>query len=379
MAWNEPGSGPRPGGDGQDPWGRKPSDAPDSPGLLDKLAGGEPGGERQVVRLLLTGAIALWVLCGFYRVDQAERAVVLRFGAFHGITTAGLHWHPPLIDSVSTVNVEHTEQLPISETVITSDESIVDLSLSVQYRITDPRLYVLGASDPEDTLKHVTESAVRHAVGNATMAEVLSEGRDQVVHDIQPRLQDSLDRFQTGLSVRSVNILDVLPPKEVKSAFDDVIRATEDKGRMQNQAETYANGILPEARGQAARMIADAEADKQESIDHAQADVARFQGLMAEYRQSPSVLRTRLYYDTMEAVLSKASQVVIEPKDTHLSLTLAKSVAAGVQAPAATPDAPAAASAGSATPAAAAGQPAAQSSVLTRDASRPGRNLEDAR
>lgn len=378
MAWNEPGSGQRPGGDGQDPWGRKSADRQGGSGLFDKLqdavSGNDPGGERQLTRLLMLGAFALWVLFGFYRVEQAERAVLFRFGAYHSIETAGLHWYPPLIESIEKVNVERTEQLPLNASMITGDENIVDISLSVQYRISDPRLYVLGVTDPESTLTHATESALRHVVGSATMTQILNEGRAKVARDIQPRLQAYLDSYKTGLTVRNVNILEALPPKEVKAAFDDVIRAKEDKERLKNQAETYANGIVPEARGQAARLTADATAYKQEVVDRAQGDASRFQGLLAEYRQNPGVLRSRLYFDTMESVLSKTSKVVVEPKGAAplLYLPMDKLVSPDAAGPATTP----AASAATAPTGVA---PSARDAQSGRDATRSGRNLEDAR
>ncbi|PQA49455.1 FtsH protease activity modulator HflK [Amnimonas aquatica] len=320
MAWNQPGSGQKPGGDNQDPWGRRPSAGGGGKGgnnVLDKLqgmfGGGDPQSEKQLTRLLLVGAVGLWAIFGFYRVEQAERAVLLRFGEFQSVQTAGLHWHPPLVDSLRKVNVERTEQMPLNASMITEDENIVDISLSVQYRIADARLYVLAVADPQSTLAHATESALRHVVGSAKMAQVLGEGRAKLAQDMQPRLQAYLDLYKTGLSVRNVNILEALPPRDVKSAFDDVIRAKEDKERLKNQAETYANGIVPEARGQAARLVADASAYKQEVVDRASGDASRFKGLLGEYRQNPSVMKSRLYLETMESVLGKTSKIVVEP------------------------------------------------------------------
>lgn len=376
MAWNQPGSGQQPGGGNQDPWGRKPSAGGGrggaGGGFMDKLqsifGGGDPQGEKQLSRWLLIGAVGLWALFGFYRVEQAERAVLLRFGEFQSVQTAGLHWHPPLMDSVRKVNVERTEQMPLNASMITEDENIVDISLSVQYRIADPRLYVLAVADPQSTLSHATESALRHVVGSAKMVQVLGEGRSRLAQDMQPRLQSYLDRYKTGLSVRNVNILEALPPKDVKAAFDDVIRAKEDKERLKNQAETYANGIVPEARGQAARLIADATAYKQEAVDRATGDASRFKGLLGEYRQNPAVMRSRLYLETMEAVLSKTSKIVVEPNGAAPLLYIPMDKLAGGNA--------------GSTPAAevlpSGAIPPAQTSG-SRDATRGGRNLEEAR
>lgn len=320
MAWNQPGSGQQPSGG--DPWGRKSPSGNGGNGngspLLDRLGqifkGGDDQGEKSLIKLVALGALALWALLGFYRVEQAERAVVLRFGEFLSVETAGLHWNPPLIDSVRKVNVERTEQMPLNATMITEDENLVDISLTVQYRIEDPRKYLLDVANAESTLAHATESALRHEAGSAKMNQVLGEGRAKLAQDMLPRLQGYLNRYDAGLSVRSVNILEALPPKEVKAAFDDVIRAKEDKERLKNQAETYANGIVPEARGQAARLVADATAYKQEVVDRALGDASRFKGLLVEYRQSPQVMRNRLYLDTMESVMSQNRKVVVEPK-----------------------------------------------------------------
>ncbi|WP_022955037.1 FtsH protease activity modulator HflK [Perlucidibaca piscinae] len=379
MAWNQPGPGQQPGGDSQDPWGRKPSGGRPQGGgedLLQKLkglfGGSDPQGEQQLTRYLLVGAVGLWALFGFYRVEQAERAVLFRFGDYQSVQTAGLHWHPPLVDNVRKVNVERTEQMPLNATMITEDENIVDISLSVQYRIADPRLYVLAVANPESTLAHATESALRHVVGSAKMTQVLGEGRARLAQDMQPRLQAYLDRYQTGLSIRNVNILEALPPKEVKAAFDDVIRAKEDKERLKNQAETYANGIVPEARGQAARLIADATAYKQEVVDRATGDASRFRGLLGEYRQNPQVMRSRLYLETMESVLGKTSKIVVEPNGAAPLLYIPMDKLAAGTAAGGTP----AAELLSQNPAAAV--PPAQTGG-SRDSVRGGRNTEEAR
>lgn len=375
MAWNQPGSGQDPNGN-RDPWGgRKPSGGSGggSNPLVDKLqkvfGGGDPDGEKQLTRLLLVGAVVLWALFGFYRVEQAERAVVFRFGEYSKMEAAGLHWRPALMDNIRKVNVERTEQMPLNATMITEDENIVDISLTVQYRIADPKSYVLAIASPESTLAHATESALRHEVGSAKMTQVLGEGRAKLAQDMLPRLQSYLDRYNSGLSVRNVNILEALPPKDVKSAFDDVIRAKEDKERLKNQAETYANGIVPEARGQAARLIADASAYKQEVVDRATGNASRFQGLLAEYRLNPQVLRTRMYLEAMESVMSQNRKVVVEPGGAspllYLPMDKLNAAAAATTSP---------------VPNSGAAQyiPPANTGSL-RDVQRPGRSLDGAR
>ncbi|MFN3587199.1 MAG: FtsH protease activity modulator HflK, partial [Moraxellaceae bacterium] len=230
----------------------------------------------------------------------------------YGTQTAGLHWAPPLIDRVQKVDIQNTRRSSLNATMITEDANIVDIALDVQYRVSDAKKYLMHVSDPEASLLHASESALRHVVGSSKMVVILNEGRATIARDMQPRLQRYLDSYQTGLTVVAVSVLEALPPKDVKAAFDDVIRAKEDMERLRNQAETYANGIIPEARGQAARLLAEAEGYKQEVVDRATGDAARFDQLINEYRKAPGVTRTRLYQETMEAVLGKTTKIVVE-------------------------------------------------------------------
>ncbi len=377
MAWNQPG-GQQPGG-GKDPWGRgtggQNRGGAGANEWLEKLqgmfGGGNPQGEKQVTKLVIVGVLVLWSLFGFYRVEQAEQAVTFRFGQFTGIKTAGLHWHPPLIDSYRKVNVERTQQMPLDSTMITKDENLVDISLQVQYRIADPKLYTLAVVNPESTLAHAAESALRHVVGSSRMTMILNEGRAAIAQDIQPRLQSYLDTYKAGISVRNVNILEALPPKDVKAAFDDVIRAKEDMERLKNQAETYANGIVPEARGMAARLTADANAFKQEVVDRAVGDASRFDAIMSEYRANPTIVRTRMYLETMESVLGKANKVLVEPTGAspllYLPIDKMTQGSAGAAAPTVVD------------PLAALNKVPAASTGSARDTGRPTRNMQEVR
>lgn len=324
MAWNQPDNGNKPGDDRpNNPWGGRPSGGGSKPpsgddplqkinDLFKRYLGGNNGGDAGLFKVIAIGAVVLWAITGFYRVEQAERAVVFRFGEFHSVQSAGLHWHPRVMDSIQKVDVENVQQMPLNATMITEDENIVDIALSVQYRVLDAQKYVMQVSNPESALLHATESALRHVVGSAQMTQALTEGRAKIALDMQPRLQAYLDRYNTGIQVGRVNVLEVLPPKQVKSAFDDVVRAKEDRETLKNQAETYAKGIIPEAKGQAARMEAESTAYRQEVIDRAKGDAARFDQLVTEYRKAPGVTRNRLYIETMEEVMGKTSKIVVE-------------------------------------------------------------------
>ena len=349
MAWNQPGNkGERPnpwGGGGGNKGGNNPPGLDDLLKKLNGMFGGGSGGgkfkETDLIKWVLGGVVVLWLVFGFYRVEQAEEAVILRFGKIYSTQTAGLHWRPPLIDRVQKVNIQRVEQSALNATMITEDANIVEIALSVQYRISDAKKYLMKVSNPESSLNHATESALRHVVGSSKMIYILNEGRATIARDVQPRLQGYLDSYNTGLTVTGVNILEALPPKEVKAAFDDVIRAKEDKERLKNQAETYANGIVPEARGQAARLMAEAEGYKLEVVDRASGDASRFDQLIAEYRKAPGVTRSRLYYETMESVLSKTSKVVVDGNNNQmLYLPLDKMIPQTPAATAPTPVAP---------------------------------------
>ncbi len=334
MAWNQPTNGQNNGGGNNTPPpsgnnppppnnGQRP---PDIDEMLKKINQnferwfGGNNGNSDTTALKIAGAVvvALTVVAGFYRVEQAEEAVVLRFGKYNSTQTAGLHWAMPLVDEVKKVNIQRIEQIPLNARMITEDTNIVEISLTVQYRILEPVNYLLKVNDPEASLLHATESALRHVVGGSKMTHILNEGRATLARDIQPRLQQYLKTYQTGIEVSGINILEALPPKEVKASFDDVIRAKEDKERLQNQAQTYSNGIVPEARGQAARLLAEANGYKLEVVDRAKGDAARFDQLVVEYKRSPQVIRQRLYLETMESVLAKTNKVVVEPTGNNM-------------------------------------------------------------
>lgn len=320
MAWNQPNNGGNGSNNGQRP--------PEVDDFLKKInqnfdkwfgSGGQQGNsDTGALKIALVVVGALTVLSGFYRVEQAEEAVVLRFGKYNSTETAGLHWAMPLVDEVKKINIQKVEQVPLTARMITEDTNIVEINLSVQYRIVQPVDYLLKVSQPELSLLHATESALRHVVGGSKMGQVLNEGRATLARDIKPRLQGYLNQYKTGLEVTGVNIIEALPPKEVKAAFDDVIRAKEDKERLKNQAETYANGIVPEARGQAARLLAEANAYKQEVVDRAKGDAARFDQLVVEYKKSPQVIRQRLYLETMESVLARTNKVIVEGNGNNM-------------------------------------------------------------
>ncbi len=325
MAWNEPGKD-------KDPWGGRDSgknnDGPPDldeafKKLQDKLngifgggsGGGKSSGGANFGPLFAIAAIiaaVFYVGAGVYQVDAKERALVLKFGAFSEIKTEGLNWNAPFITEVYIVNVTGERQYPSRGLMLTEDESIVELPITVQFNVSDVRAYVLNVKDPEVSLRHATDSAVRHVIGSTELNQVLSEGRQAIAAEVKQRLQTYMDSYGAGIQVINVNIQEARPPEEVRSAFDDVIKAKEDEARLKNQAQAYANGIIPEARGRSQRMIEEAEAYKAEVIARAEGETDRFENLLTEYKRAPEVTRQRLYLETMESVMKNSSKVMVD-------------------------------------------------------------------
>lgn len=332
MAWNEPGN------NDNDPWGgggRKgpeqgPPDIDEVIRSLSKKLNGVFGGgsgstngsgassgggfSAGLLAGLIVVAAAIWAFGGFYIVDQAERGVVLRFGKVLDATVQpGLHWNPPLVDEVSLVNISQLSAKTYdSNAMLTTDENIIDIEVTVQYRIEDPVKYVLAVQDPQRSLDNAAESAIRHVVGGNAMDQILTTGRDRVADDVQQRLQDYMNNYNTGILVSQVNVVDAQPPQAVRPAFDDVIRAREDEQRAQNQAQQYANQIIPEARGESQRRIEQANAYREEVIAEATGDASRFDQLLVEYQKAPEVTRQRLYIEALEDVMQASTKIMID-------------------------------------------------------------------
>ena len=326
MAWNEPGKD-------KDPWGGRGGNTEGPPDLseawkkfqkkLNSITGGGNGGSGGgsnsgsggaglLFGIVAVVAIVIYGLAGFYQIDTKERAVILQLGAFKEIKDEGLSWNAPLFTKVFIVNVTGERQYPTRGLMLTQDESIVELPLTVQYNVADVKAYVLNVRDPEVSLKHATDSALRHAVGSAQLSQVLSEGRENIANEVKLRLQTYLNNYGAGINVINVNIQQAQPPEEVRAAFDDVIRAKEDESRLKNQAQSYSNGMIPEARGKSQRLIEEAEAYRSEVIARAEGESDRFERLLIEYKKSPEVTRKRLYLETMEFVMSNASKVMVD-------------------------------------------------------------------
>jgi membrane protease subunit HflK len=343
MAWNEPGGN----SNNQDPWGgkRRGGDRKGPPDLdeafrklqesLNGLFGGGKkrsgnggdgggssggGGGLGLLGIGLVVLAAIWLYSAVYVVDEQEQAVVLRFGKYYETVGPGLNIYFPPMDRKYMENVTRERAYTKQGQMLTEDENIVEVPLTVQYKITNLQDYVLNVDQPEVSLQNATDSALRHVVGSTAMDQVLTEGRELMASEIKKRLQGFMDTYKTGITITQVNVQSAAAPREVQEAFDDVIRAREDEQRSRNQAETYANGVVPEARGQAQRIIEDANGYRDEVISRAKGEGDRFVKLVTEYRKAPEVTRQRLYLETMQDVYSNTSKVLVTGKDGQNNL-----------------------------------------------------------
>lgn len=317
MAWNQPGKG------NQDPWkGKDPGNEVEA--FVNRLKGMFGGGGSGGGANRGSGAgsnfnplpwvlvlIGVWVVFNSFKLmDERQRGVVLRFGEFNRIMTPGPNFKWPWpIETVTTVDATQVVEVSDEVRVLTQDENLIDIKLNTQFRRDDPRMYLFGSANPEQTLRDSAESAVREVVGRNTMDTVLFD-RAALVIEAQGRLQESLNFYQTGLTVVNFNLPDARPPEEVKEAFDDAISAREDKNRIENEARAYSSKVLPEARGVAARLRTEAEGYRVSAIARAEGDAQRFSLLAAEYRAAPDVTRKRLYLETMQEVMTGNPKVV---------------------------------------------------------------------
>lgn len=325
MAWNEPGGGP------QDPWksSRRGGEGPSLDQWLKDL-GGKLGGKGPAkgpgaggIGLLAGIGLAVWLASGIYIVNDGQRGVVMQFGKYVGTSLPGPHWHLPYpIQIVETVDVDQFRSKQMKMQILTSDENIVDVEVAVQYNVKDPAQYLFNTRDPDGTLQEVSQSAVREVIGKNSMDYVLTEGRAEIPGKVKALVQEILDRYATGLDVKSVTLQDAQPPEPVQPAFADAIKAREDEQRFINEAEAYANGIIPQARGQATQMIEEARAYRTRVTKAAEGEAKRFSELLVEYRKAPEVTRKRLYLETVENVLGKSSKVVMDVQGANNVLYL---------------------------------------------------------
>ena len=313
MAWNEPGNG-------KDPWKRDDREPNDLDKIVQNwqkrlggLLGGGPGVGSGGGYFLLIFAIAAWGLTGFYRVDEAERGIVQRFGAYTVTTMPGLHWHLPFpIEHVDLVNTIVVTDYAYRTEMLTADEQYVFIDMVVQYRRTDPVAYSFKVFEPELTLQDVTESALREVVGTSDLETLVTGRREEIASRTREVLQNTLDSYESGIVVTSISLENVNYPQGVQAAVDDAQKARNDSERYSLEADAYARDIIPRAHGDAARMIEDALAYQSRVIADADGEAARFEALLVEYEKAPRVTRDRLYIDAVEEVYRNSNKVILD-------------------------------------------------------------------
>jgi membrane protease subunit HflK len=341
MAWNDP------------QWGNKDNRKNSGPPDLDEIwkrlnerinslfggkgdggnggdGGSSPGslpGGGSLLGLLAILLALVWVASGFYIVDTGQRGVVLRFGQYSETTEPGPRWHLPWpIESREIVNVDQVRTVEIGyrtsvknkalkeSLMLTDDENIIDLQFAVQYILKDPKAYLFVNRSPDESVLQVAETAMREIVGRNKMDFVLYEGRAEIAARAKVLMQEILDRYDTGISISQVTLQNIQPPEQVQAAFDDAVKAGQDRERSKNEAEAYFNDVVPRARGLASRLKAESEGYKQAVIANAEGEASRFVQIATEYQKAPQVTRQRMYLDTMQTVMNNTSKVLVDQK-----------------------------------------------------------------
>ena len=344
MSLNDPQWGKRPGGGNQGP--------PDLEevwrnfqkkfgGLFGKRGGngsgsesGAPMGPKHLgggAVILASLILGIWVASGFYIVNEGQNGVVLRFGRYSEITSPGLRWHVPYpVESREIVNFAQVRSVEVGyrnnvkskvlkeSLMLTDDENIVDVQFAVQYVLKSPKDYLFENRTPEDSVLQAAETAIREVVGKSSMDYVVQQGRADVQDKVHKLMQTILDRYKTGIQIQKVNMQNAQPPEKVQAAFDDAVKAGQDRERQKNEGQAYANDILPKAKGIAARLMQEAEGHRQRVEQEAVGDAERFNQVVAEYKKAPQVTRDRLYLDAMQQIMANTTKIVVEKGGNNL-------------------------------------------------------------
>ena len=345
MAWNEP------GGEKRNPWNRPQQAQNDLDDVLrnfqrrlsalfgrggggGSLGSGQPSpGFSKGVSSILVLIAAVWVGSGLYRVDAQERAVILRFGKYMQTTGPGYNWHLPWpIEQKRIVNVSQQFSITDDARMLTADTNLVEVKSAVQYTKPDPRKYLFRVNDVEETLRQVSESAMREAVGQAQLDKALAFD-PSITDRAKNLLQKTLDNYDMGVNIISVKLGDVIVPEPVQDAQRDAIKADKDRQRYQQDAETYRNDVVPRARGQASKNLLDAEAYRLQVLALAQGETSRFDQVLNQYERAPAVTRERMYLETMENVYRNSRKVIVDTKGSNsmMYLPLEKLISQGAQ------------------------------------------------
>lgn len=301
----------------------------------EKPAGGKPLHFRGGIGLVAGLLLLMWVSSGFYIVNEGQRGVVLRFGKYIETTQAGLRWHMPYpVEVVESVNLSQVRTVEIGyrnnvrskvlkeSLMLTDDENIIDIQFAVQYILKNPEEFLFNNREPESAVMQAAETAIREVIGKSKMDFVLYEGREQVAAQTTVLMQEILDRYKIGVAISKVTMQNAQPPEQVQAAFDDAVKAGQDRERQKNEGQAYANDVIPKARGNAARLMEEAEGYKQRVIVSSEGDASRFKQILVEYSKAPGVTRDRMYLDMMQQVLSSSTKILVDQKSGNNLLYL---------------------------------------------------------
>ncbi|MTV55144.1 FtsH protease activity modulator HflK [Pseudoduganella buxea] len=352
LSLNDPRWGPDKDGNKQAQEGKKPGEGPPD---LDQLwrdfnqrlnglfgnknrnnggggnGGGGGGGELKgagiTVGAVAAIAVLVWLASGAFIVQEGQKGIVTTFGRYSHETPAGFNWRWPYpFQANETVNVSQVRTVEVGyrtnvrnkqaaeSLMLTDDENIIDIQFAVQYRLSDPKAWLYNNRDAEDTVRQVAETSIREIVGKSKMDFVLYEGREKVAYETQQLMQQILDRYASGAMVTNVTMQAVQPPEQVQAAFDDAVKAGQDRERQKNEGQAYANDIIPKARGYAFRLLQEAEAYRSMVTENASGNADRFKSVLVEYQKAPGVTRDRMYLDTMQQIFANTSKVMVDSK-----------------------------------------------------------------
>ncbi|WP_295756690.1 FtsH protease activity modulator HflK [Undibacterium sp.] len=355
--------------------GKKPSDGPpdldqlwrDFNQRISQLLGGKGSGDgggsggfspdaagaKIGIAVILAVVVFIWTVSGFFIVQEGQTAVITTFGKYSHSTSAGFNWRWPApiqgheivnVSQVRTVEVGYRSNVknkqPKEALMLTDDENIIDIQFAVQYKLKDAAQWLYNNRDQEEMIRQVAETAIREIVGRSKMDFVLYEGREKVALDVNSLMQQVLDRYKAGVQITNVTMQGVQPPEQVQAAFDDAVKAGQDKERQKNEGQAYANDVIPKARGEASRLLQESEAYKAKVVANSEGNAGRFRQVLTEYQKAPLVTRDRMYLETMQQIFSNTTKLMLDTKNNNnmiylpLDKLIAQSDASAVAKPA---------------------------------------------
>ncbi|MFZ6747586.1 FtsH protease activity modulator HflK [Undibacterium sp. Ren11W] len=305
--------------------GKGSGDGGGNGGFSPDLAGAKIG-----VAIIIVVVVFLWTVSGFFIVQEGQTAVITTFGKYSHSTTAGFNWRWPApiqgheivnVSQVRTVEVGYRSNVknkqPKEALMLTDDENIIDIQFAVQYKLKDAAQWLYNNRDQEEMIRQVAETAIREIVGRSKMDFVLYEGREKVALDVNSLMQQVLERYKAGVQITNVTMQGVQPPEQVQAAFDDAVKAGQDKERQKNEGQAYANDVIPKARGEASRLLQESEAYKAKIVANSEGNAGRFKQVLSEYQKAPSVTRDRMYLETMQQIFSNTTKLMLDTKNNN--------------------------------------------------------------